>query len=83
MRRNSLDISAEILRIALEGARKTHLVYGANLNFSLINKYLNNLEEKGLIDYRDGRFVTTDKGADFLSHYGSLAGLGSRSRMEV
>ncbi len=49
MRRNKLDISAELLYVAKNGARKTHLVYKANLNFVLIKKYLAKLTENGLL----------------------------------
>ncbi len=84
MRRNNLDISADILEVARGGAKKTHLVYRANLNFKLVNEYLDRLEEKGLIEPSSGMFYTTEKGARFLRHYGELAsprlgrGMGGR-----
>ncbi len=45
MRRNDLDICADILTAARAGAKKTHIVYGANLNFKLVRKYLRRLIE--------------------------------------
>ena len=64
-RRSRIDISEEILSAALDGAKKTHIVYSANLNFDIINKYLDMLEEKGLI-VKDGElYITTDKGKKF------------------
>ena len=69
MRRNNVDISAELLYVAKNGARKTHLVYKANLNFVLINKYLASLTENGLLESVDEIFYTTDKGARFLDQY--------------
>jgi len=46
-RRGSLDITADILRRALNGALKTRIVYGANLNFRMLNRYLERLEKSG------------------------------------
>ncbi len=69
MRRNNVDISAELLYVAKNGARKTHLVYKANLNFVLIKKYLARLTENGLLESVDEIFYTTDKGARFLDQY--------------
>ena len=69
MRRNNLDINAEILQVASEGAKKTQIVYKANLNFLLVKKYLNNLIEKGFVSKKDTCYYTTEKGRDFLMSY--------------
>jgi len=69
MRRNNLDISAKILQVANEGAKKTQIVYKANLNFLIVKKYLNNLTEKGFMNKNDTRYYTTEKGRDFLTSY--------------
>lgn len=55
----------EILKAALEGAKKTHIVYRANLNFDVINRYLVLLQDRGLIVKRDNLYVTTEKGKEF------------------
>ena len=69
-RRNDLDICAEILQIVKDGAKKTRIVYGANLNFKIVEKYLRRLIENGLLDMMDERrFITTRKGAQFLKQY--------------
>jgi predicted transcriptional regulator len=69
-RRNDLDICAEILQIAKDGAKKTRIVYGANLNFKIVEKYLRRLIENGLLDMMDERrFITTRKGTQFLKQY--------------
>nr|WP_292469973.1 winged helix-turn-helix domain-containing protein [Methanolobus sp.] len=62
MRRSRLDIIIAILKIAQDGAKKTQIVYGANLNSTIANKYLTSLEEKQLIEQKGVFFVTTDKG---------------------
>lgn len=69
MKRNDLDICADILQVARDGAKKTHLVYRANLNFSIIKKYLRKLKENGLIESENGRFFTTEEGVRFLKQY--------------
>ena len=71
-RRNSFEITAEILKIAKEGALKTHVVYGANLNFKFFQQYLEDLEKRGLIKNHVGKggiIKTTEKGIRFLKHY--------------
>lgn len=75
-RRNDLDICADILCVAKRGAKKTQIVYQANLNFKIVKKYLTRLLENGLLDStkRGKLFHTTDKGADFLEHYSQLVG---------
>lgn len=57
-----MDITIAILKIAMDGAKKTQIVYGANLNSTIANKYLARLEEKKLIEQKGNLFVTTDKG---------------------
>ena len=74
MRRNDLDICADILKVSKAGAKKTHIVYKANLNFKIVKKYLNRLINNGyLLDGSDsGVFITTDRGSDFLEQYARL-----------
>jgi predicted transcriptional regulator len=69
MRRNDIDICADILKIARVGAKKTHLVYKANLNFEIVKKYLNRLSENNLISSENGHFITTEEGVKFLDSY--------------
>jgi predicted transcriptional regulator len=72
MKRNNLDISAEILNVATCGVKKTKLVYQANLNFKLIKKYLNSLMERGFIEESKGLYYTTNEGIEFLDKYNEL-----------
>ena len=69
-RRNNMQIIADILRIAKNGAKKTHIVYKANLNFKILHEYLMDLEDAGLINERkSGEIKTTDKGIQYLKHF--------------
>lgn len=74
MRRNDLDICADILKISKAGAKKTHIVYRANLNFKIVKKYLKRLIENDFLNdgSENGVYVTTGKGAEFLEHYARL-----------
>jgi len=72
MRRNNLDICADILRVSRSGAKKTHLVYRANLNFNIVKKYLNELISNDLLENNGEMFFLTDKGAKFIERYDAL-----------
>jgi len=71
-RRHKLDIMAEILRLAMAGTRKTRLVYLANLNFTILKKYLKLLEEKGFVYTYNSLIHTSPEGAEFLKQYEEL-----------
>ena len=52
-RRSNIEIVADILRIAKKGSRKTRIVYGASLNFKMLNDYVVKLERAGLIKHSE------------------------------
>jgi len=72
MRRNNLDICADILRVSEGGTKKTHIVYQANLNFNMVKKYLDELLEKEFLEQNGDRFFQTEKGAKFIEQYEAL-----------
>jgi len=72
MRRNNLDICAEILRLSEGGAKKTRIVYQANLNFKMVKRYLGNLLEKEFLEQNGDQFFQTEKGARFIEQYEAL-----------
>ena len=67
-----MDIIADVLQIAKGGARKTRIVYGANLNFKIVKRYLSGLMERGLLVRRDEIYGTTEAGLTFLERYYDL-----------
>jgi predicted transcriptional regulator len=76
-KRDSLGISADILRLATSGAIKTRIVYGANLNFKIVEGYLSRLTNLGLLENRDRRrYQTTEKGLSFIKRYEELSKFG-------
>lgn len=74
-RRNNLDVTADILRTAYSGARKTRIVYQANLNFKVVKKYLRFLLEREFIIFNKPHYFTTDKGRKYLTKYEALNSL--------
>ena len=74
-RRSDIEISADILKVALHGAKKSHIVYRANLNFEVVKKYLERLSESGLINFpsiNNRIFKTTPKGREYINRYENL-----------
>jgi len=68
--RSSLDIVRDMLSVASVKARKTRIMYQANLSFVQLEKYLGDLLEKGLLDFDgDSYYLITKKGLEFLKLY--------------
>ena len=71
-KRSDIEILADILEVAKSGAKKSHIVYKANLNFEIVKNYLDLLQRSGLITGPDGKdklFSTTEKGTKYLDHF--------------
>ena len=71
-RRGAVKIIVDILEIALKGAMKTEIVYKANLNFKIVQKYLDFLIKKGLMSVSSNKrkkYKTTEKGREFIKRY--------------
>ncbi|MCX8206800.1 MAG: winged helix-turn-helix domain-containing protein [Methanothrix sp.] len=68
-RRSKVQIMSDILEICIDGANKTKIVYNANLNFKMLNSYLDALTKKGLLHVRKDQgneYVTTEEGIRML-----------------
>ncbi|MEM2102124.1 MAG: winged helix-turn-helix domain-containing protein [Candidatus Bathyarchaeia archaeon] len=77
--RGRIDIIANILDEARNGAKKTRIMYACNLSFRQLRVYLNFLLKKGLLtlivsaeDEKNRVFKVTKKGLDFLEAYRNL-----------
>jgi predicted transcriptional regulator len=66
---------ADILQRAVTGAKKTWLLYSANLSYSQHQKYISTLVELGLLSKMNGLYTTTKKGMDFITSYQTLTSL--------
>jgi len=69
-RRKEIDILAEMVNVAKGGARRTEIVYGANLSGTLWKKYKKMaLRFNLLILGEDGKYWPTQKGEALLENY--------------
>ena len=73
-RRNKFQIILDILSLLQRKGGKikpTHILYGGNLSYNRLKKYLKELEDKGLIQQIHEKektfYIITDKGLNFLS----------------
>jgi predicted transcriptional regulator len=64
-----LDILADIVKVAETGARKTKIMYFANLSFLLLNKYLEDALHVGFLQTKGEKYLMTKKGEAFLERY--------------
>jgi len=67
-RRSNFNIAVAILEKCREGARTTHIVYGANINFKLFETYAVDLVSAGLLKREGDLWKTTGKGLNMLGH---------------
>jgi predicted transcriptional regulator len=70
--RNKFDIIADILRVVKDnGAKKTQIMYGANLSYTVLTRYLNLVLDACLIKFESGKrcYVLTERGKMFLERY--------------
>ena len=68
MKRDKLEIIRSILLICKNGAKKTKIVYEANLNFKKRRCLPKPAHRAELINKEDMYFKTTPKGAELLSN---------------
>jgi predicted transcriptional regulator len=61
-RRARHDIIMEILKSAVNGSKKTTIMYKASLSFEQLEQYLNALEKAGFLTEESGVWKTTEKG---------------------
>jgi len=70
--RSRLDIIADILHVvSKEGAKKTQIMYQANLSYKVLTKYLTEVIEACLVRLQRNEriYVLTSKGREFLEKY--------------
>jgi predicted transcriptional regulator len=67
--RDRVGIIGDILKIAAQGARKTRIMYVANLSYDLLEKYLEETMSLGFLQRTMDRYGITEKGRTFLERY--------------
>jgi predicted transcriptional regulator len=82
-------IFADILKAVQEDERAitTHILYKSNLSHDRLTKYLQNLEESGLLKRSDEKDKTvyeiTDKGKQFLSEFQKMEAFVSGFGLDI
>ena len=76
-RRSNIEIIADMLKVGENGAGKTKIMYGANLSYSQIQKYLGFLVSQGFIDKMEVgnpavTYKVTDSGLKLLNTINSI-----------
>jgi len=73
--RDRLDIIADILNVASQDAKKTQIMYQANLSYKVLQRYLNEVTDALLITFEnhDQRYKLTVKGHEYLDAYKEYA----------
>jgi len=83
--RSRLDIIADVLKAAKNGAKKTWIMYKSNLSYELLNKYLGEIISAELIVFKDEaqKFFITRKGLKFLEIYNEYSRRNRRLEEQV
>lgn len=73
--RDRLDIIADILNVASRDAKKTKIMYQANLSYKVLQRYLNEIIEASLIKFENNNqcYKLTYKGQEYLDAYKEYA----------
>lgn len=66
-----MDIIADILSVVSDNAKKTQIMYQANLSYKLLTRYLREVIKSSLVlfDRNKRCYVLTSKGQEFLEKY--------------
>jgi predicted transcriptional regulator len=75
-----LDIIADILTVASHDAKKTQIMYKANLSYKVLQKYLTEITDASLVYYKEDRqlYSLTTKGQAYLDAYKEYAQTNKR-----
>lgn len=72
--RSRLQIIADILLVASKGAKKTQIMYQANLSYKLLSRYLTEVMKAGLVSFKsEDCYGLTNKGQEFLDRFGEYS----------
>ena len=73
--RDRLDIIADMLNVASRDAKKTQIMYQANLSYKVLQRYLNEIIEASLVKFENHNqcYMLTYKGQEYLDAYKEYA----------
>ena len=74
VKRDRIEIMAEILDLCSEPRTKTHVMYGTNLSWKMLQHYLSELQTLELLEVHNGstKYVATPRGREFLDKWNEL-----------
>ncbi|UCC57965.1 MAG: transcriptional regulator [Candidatus Bathyarchaeum sp.] len=74
VRRDRVEIMAEILGLCSKPQTKTQVMYGTNLSWKMLQHYLSQLQLLDLleIDGKSAKYVTTQRGKEFVEKWREL-----------
>ncbi|MGB9959765.1 MAG: winged helix-turn-helix domain-containing protein [Candidatus Bathyarchaeales archaeon] len=81
--RRRIEIIADILNAAKNGAKKTRIMYVANLSYELLEKYLAEVVNIGFVRLKNDGYEVTEKGRLFLEKYEQFSSKYSRLHKEM
>jgi predicted transcriptional regulator len=81
--RDGLGIIADILHAAGNGAKKTHIMYFANLSYGLLEKYLWATVQSGFLRLNGDGYEVTERGQAFLEKYLAFSSRSSKLENEL
>jgi len=81
--RSRLEIIVDILKAVGEGAKKTRIMYIANLSHKLLGRYLEKTVGAGLISSSNGYYEVTEKGRTFLERFDNFSSRNSKLEREL
>lgn len=74
VKRDRVEIMAEILGLCSEPQTKTQVMYGTNLSWRMLQHYLSQLQLLDLLQVHGNstKYVTTKRGQEFVEKWGEL-----------
>ncbi len=73
--RDRVDIIADILNVVSREAKKTQIMYQANLSYKVLQRYLTDITEAALVTFEETnqRYQLIGKGQEYLDAYKEYA----------
>ena len=74
VKRDRVEIMAEILGLCLEPQNKTQVMYGTNLSWKMLQHYLSQLQSLDLLEVhgKSTKYVATQRGKEFVEKWREL-----------
>jgi predicted transcriptional regulator len=73
-KRDRIEIVADILGLCSKPKTKTHVMYGTNLSWKMLQNYLSELQSRELLEKQNTSktYVTTKRGQEFIEKWREL-----------